>query len=540
MLEHDAMQDQLLVMRASLLVAQKQRQGCKSDRGDNTAPNHSAAAAADVQANEAVADSPKKRKDAPDQASRALRQSAGSQAAADVTVPEAGCCGSSQSRTHNTVVDKKFDQPCTLSCTAAETSTTSEAATLQGCTATSSTVSQQHSGSNQHQPLLQELLSEELNNPQSSTFGLSDLLSSAAGKLQKLVEHLTLREPSAAAELSVLHWQLVNGYGQLPGSRCSTGEDAADTSTANSIQEHHGMCSSNATHSHPLLAPTTADPELSIGTSSNRMAAAGAGPATAQSCLQDCTNVAAAARLFSGSTAQLQAPHHLSWYYLDGSRVRGPHDAALMIRWYCNGFIEQHLPVAAVLQQSQDSSKPPPLAAFVPMKQLLAQVGQGCHYQPYIALQQTEQQVPQQLGPQLQASNASFCQVQPVTMGLQQIAARLRDVALLEPRTVKGRNANEGPSTPMAAGQLMPVKEHQVAGDAAAVNSFSSNNAVNGQKSTEITNPSSSSSGSGSGSARFINGVSGWILSAGFGHATRENGSIVIPWDWWVLDGDDA
>eukprot|EP00775_Hariotina_reticulata_P002632 gene2632-2933_t len=87
---------------------------------------------------------------------------------------------------------------------------------------------------------------------------------------------------------------------------------------------------------------------------------------------EDCINVAAAARLFSGATTQLQAPH-LSWYYLDGSRVRGPHDPALMIRWYCNCFIEQQLPVAAVLQQPLDSSSPPPLTAFVSLRELLAQ-----------------------------------------------------------------------------------------------------------------------------------------------------------------------
>jgi len=386
----------------------------------------------------------------------------------------AGHCGSNQLFIDHLAVERwTLDHPCMPTCIAAEAITTPEVATLQCCSDSSSAAS----GSSQCQPLLLQLQPEEAIQSRTSTSGLPELLLSAAGKLQQLVELLTVREPSAAAELSVLQWQLISGYGQLPGSRCSTGGDAAATNAPISSQQHHGVCSSNATNSHPLLAATTAGPEQGMSANSHQLRAAGAGPVAGQTCLQDCFNVAAAARLFSGATTQLQAPH-LSWYYLDGSRVRGPHDPALMIRWYCNCFIEQQLPVAAVLQQPLDSSSPPPLTAFVPLKELLARVEQGCSYQPHMALEQTQQQMQQQLGPQLPGSTSNFCQVQPVTMGLQQIAARLRDVAMLEPRSVKDRNSKAAPSAPVAAGQLTPVKQHQSAGAAAATGLLSNSNAI--------------------------------------------------------------
>jgi hypothetical protein len=64
----------------------------------------------------------------------------------------------------------------------------------------------------------------------------------------------------------------------------------------------------------------------------------------------------------------------------------GPHDAALMIRWFCSFFLEEHLPVAGVLQQADGSSRQPPGDAFQPLHVLLQQVQQGSTYMPHNAM----------------------------------------------------------------------------------------------------------------------------------------------------------
>ncbi|WIA20437.1 hypothetical protein OEZ85_004848 [Tetradesmus obliquus] len=74
----------------------------------------------------------------------------------------------------------------------------------------------------------------------------------------------------------------------------------------------------------------------------------------------------------------------IDWYHLEeGGSVRGPHDATLMIRWFCSFFLEDHLPVAGVLQQPDGSSRQPPGAVFQPLHVLLALVQQGGSYLPH-------------------------------------------------------------------------------------------------------------------------------------------------------------
>jgi hypothetical protein len=57
-----------------------------------------------------------------------------------------------------------------------------------------------------------------------------------------------------------------------------------------------------------------------------------------------------------------------------------------MIRWFCSFFLEEHLPVAGVLQHADGSSRQPPAAAFQPLHVLLQQVQQGGAYMPHNAM----------------------------------------------------------------------------------------------------------------------------------------------------------
>jgi hypothetical protein len=57
-----------------------------------------------------------------------------------------------------------------------------------------------------------------------------------------------------------------------------------------------------------------------------------------------------------------------------------------MIRWFCSFFLEDHLPVAGVLQQADGSSRQPPADAFQPLHVLLQQAQQGSTYMPHNAM----------------------------------------------------------------------------------------------------------------------------------------------------------
>ncbi|WIA40740.1 hypothetical protein OEZ86_004424 [Tetradesmus obliquus] len=89
---------------------------------------------------------------------------------------------------------------------------------------------------------------------------------------------------------------------------------------------------------------------------------------------------------------ELKAPS-IDWYYLEeGGSVRGPHDAALMIRWFCSFFLEDHLPVAGVLQQADGSSRQPPGTAFQPLHLVPAAVMSDGAQQRHSAAGQQQQQ----------------------------------------------------------------------------------------------------------------------------------------------------
>lgn len=211
----------------------------------------------------------------------------------------------------------------------------------------------------------------------------AEQLLAAASKVQQLVEQLSGREPSAAADLSVLQWQLTAIYGGLTCSNSSSVTSDAPCGSSGSNQrqnssgdnnsssseggsdaglqgQRHGVLQGvSCTGSDPLSAAcspaaATADKkgsqtsaaiyvDATTGTSPQREAAAAAvGQADPQQQqqlqeAQELGRTAAAAQLFSGaatnsgSGSKLVAAS-LCWYYLepgDPPIVKGPYDAGM-------------------------------------------------------------------------------------------------------------------------------------------------------------------------------------------------------------------
>lgn len=230
--------------------------------------------------------------------------------------------------------------------------------------------------------------------------GCVAVLLTAAAKLQQLVEQLTQREPAAAADLSLLQWQLTAAYGSLTGTTSSTPDDqpfqqsrivevdsqagsSAGAAAAASDPVADGSCDGQQ-----LATPTTPAGSMKPQPAAvhplepeDPAAAEAAATAVARQPAHSEAD-AAAARLFCGAATTAAAPQ-LDWYYLDGGSIRGAHDAALMIRWFCSFYLEDQLPVAGVLQQVDGSSRPPPTAAFQPLRSLLHEVQQGGRYMPH-------------------------------------------------------------------------------------------------------------------------------------------------------------
>lgn len=100
-----------------------------------------------------------------------------------------------------------------------------------------------------------------------------------------------------------------------------------------------------------------------------------------------CTCVAsAAARLFSGAalapTLAVHGARELGWYYRDDASVlRGPHSPSTILRWWCQGFLEDGLLLAAVTEQP-DGSVPVPSGSFRPLSELLHEVASGGCIEP--------------------------------------------------------------------------------------------------------------------------------------------------------------
>jgi hypothetical protein len=231
----------------------------------------------------------------------------------------------------------------------------------------SSSPQQQHSA----QPEQQQVVSET-----------AEKLLAAVSKVQQLVEALSTNEPSAAADLSVLQWQLTAIYGGLTCTNSSSdaaGECVGDQPdcTAAGADAHAGRHHSSGTGAaagqgprHGILqgvSCTGADPlsascspaaaagaaaagrqgtaavyvDATTGTSPQRDAAS-AGAAAGhtehqqqQQQVQELSRTAAAAQLFSGaannsSSGSKLAAASLCWYYLepgDPPIVKGPYDA---------------------------------------------------------------------------------------------------------------------------------------------------------------------------------------------------------------------
>jgi hypothetical protein len=92
-------------------------------------------------------------------------------------------------------------------------------------------------------------------------------------------------------------------------------------------------------------------------------------------------DAAAAARLFSGAAAATapgaRGTQELAWWYLDCSgALRGPYTPSTMLRWWCQGFLEADLPLAAVAE-APDGAVPRPAGRLVPLRVLLDVVAAG-------------------------------------------------------------------------------------------------------------------------------------------------------------------
>jgi hypothetical protein len=216
---------------------------------------------------------------------------------------------------------------------------------------------------------------------QLDTSEIAEQLLAAASKVQQLVEQLSATEPSAAADLSVLQWQLTAIYGSLTPScaeAISSGSSSAAGDSGNASSCPDGNHSSSmvvgrqqgvlqgvtCTGSDPLSASCSPAAHKSskqdksggvvlvdaaIGTSPMRdvpsaeAAAARQGTQQPQVMLeqgqdwQAASRTAAAAQLFSGaanssgSGSKLVAAS-LQWWYLepgDPPIVKGPYDAGV-------------------------------------------------------------------------------------------------------------------------------------------------------------------------------------------------------------------
>jgi hypothetical protein len=180
-----------------------------------------------------------------------------------------------------------------------------------------------------------------------------------ANRLQDLVGTLSSAQPAAAADLSVMQWQLTAACNLL-----SAQQPAWDA------------VSSAAPDQSPAAA-------AGAGEGDDAASAATAGRLSQQRCLL-APATCPAARLFSGAACAQPGP--LCWFYLDDEDcIRGPYDAATMLRWHCQGCLEDSLPVVALMHSpaaAQGGLVAPEPQAFLPLQQLLAAVGGGQQYRP--------------------------------------------------------------------------------------------------------------------------------------------------------------
>jgi hypothetical protein len=172
------------------------------------------------------------------------------------------------------------------------------------------------------------------------------VLLTAAAKLQRVVEQLTQREPAAAADLSLLQWQLTTMFGSMTGAPSRSGavsprldqssdsgsglsdSPAAETPASAEVAAA-GNCSSSDGSMLLQDAPMTPAGSVKLQPADTHplaeeaAAAAAAAAAAGHPAQHTAAEVAAAARLFSGAATTLQAPS-IDWYYLEeGGSVRG-------------------------------------------------------------------------------------------------------------------------------------------------------------------------------------------------------------------------
>lgn len=176
----------------------------------------------------------------------------------------------------------------------------------------------------------------------------SKQLLTVADDLKKLQEQLSIQQPATASKLCHLCSKLSQVHGRLSSAGSTAPSDLSRTSSRD--QQHISRSISQVPGDLSVSSAVHAGDD-------------------------------AYARLFSG--AATTAPVELGWYYLDDERrARGPYDAATMIRWYCQSFLEDQLPVSAVVLQPDCSAPQPPLNSFQPLVDVLQQVAQGGCYIP--------------------------------------------------------------------------------------------------------------------------------------------------------------
>jgi hypothetical protein len=164
------------------------------------------------------------------------------------------------------------------------------------------------------------------------------VLLTAAAKLQRLVEQLTQREPAAAADLSLLQWQLTTMFGSMTGAPSRSGavsplldqsSGLSDSPAAETLPSAEVAAAGSSSDGSMLLQDPPMTPAGSVKlqpVDTHPLAGEAAAAAAANHPAQhSAAEVAAAARLFSGAATTLQAPS-IDWYYLEeGGSVRGGH-----------------------------------------------------------------------------------------------------------------------------------------------------------------------------------------------------------------------
>jgi len=220
------------------------------------------------------------------------------------------------------------------------------------------------------------------------------VLKASKARADSLHTHPTAEQRSTTSQQQQLRSSEAAELLQIVDSACATLEDALGCATF--AATHHQLEQVQAAHLTHLqqqlrglrdrvqaLPPN--DSSSSTTTKANPTTATLAAPVIAHT---SDAYAAAAARLFSGAAAATSPAAHgaaeVGWWYRDDSSLsalRGPYSPATMLRWWCQGFLEEGLLLAAVAEQP-DGSVPPPQKLFRPLEDLVKTVAAGGTFEP--------------------------------------------------------------------------------------------------------------------------------------------------------------